>query len=66
MTSYNKRVDFDQHMTPQTKADEMQRMLEFNKQQIKYKKEREEQERVREKIYHEQMIESVRSMFLMH
>ena len=65
LTSYNKRVDYDQQIISKRKADERQRILEFNKQQARYKKQREEQDRTRENIYHEKMIQSV-SLMLMH
>ena len=65
LTSYNKRVDYDQQIISKRKADEMRRILEFNKQQAKYKKQREEQDRTRENIYHKKMIESV-SFILIH
>ena len=60
--SYSKRVDSDQQIILKKKRDkaaEMQRIFEFNKRQTNYKKEREEQERTYERIYHEQMIEDV-------
>ena len=65
LTSYNKKMDYNQQIISKRKADERQRILEFNKQQVKHKKQREEQERNREKIYREKIIESV-SLILLH
>ena len=60
--SYIKRVGSDQQIINKknrSKAAERQRIIEFNKRQANYKKEREDQELTHERIYHEKMIEEV-------